>query len=352
MLNLISRFFHRSPPPGLRKVPPPAQGPRKEAVIPAVPDPFDEPWRLLNGAEAAPRPWSQEEQDLVDRIEPLVLGHFGEHRPSLTSFPALAIRIIDLLNDPDLDMNQLLKAISPDPAIAVHILRVANSAMYSRGTEVQDMRVAVMRIGLRGVGEIAAGVAGRSLFDVALRVEYNLFGERWNRLFLDTMAVAFGSSQFAFEQQVGRADRAFQAGMFVDIGKTIALRSLAALTLAGKVEPGLPARVVDELLERVHVEVGCTLHQIWNLPAHLAELCREHHEPVLPDDPEHMDAHILRLVTGIHRLVLNPLDTARLEETRQSIQAMRLVRRGVKLLHQEMAEQVARVAVLYPAPAS
>jgi HD-like signal output (HDOD) protein len=285
----------------------------------------------------------------VDHLAALVLGHFTRNRPGPASFPALAVQIIDLLNDPDLELNTLLKAISPDPAIAAHILRVANSALYSRGTEVQDMRLAVMRIGLRGVGEIAAGVAGRSLYDVAMRVEYELFGDRWNRLFLDTMAVAFGASQFAFEQQVGRPDRAFQAGMFVDIGKSVALRSLAALTLAGEVPADLPAREVDQLLERVHVEVGCVLHRIWSLPVHQADICRDHHHPEIPDDPEHMDLHILRLVSGIHRLVRDPLDGARLAETRQSLAAMRLVRRGVKRLHQEMVGQVARVALLFPA---
>ena len=50
-----------------------------------------------------------------------------------------------------------------------------------------------------------------------------------------------------------------------------------------------------------------------------------------------------------HRLVLDPTDPRRLAETRQSIKAMRLVRRGVKLLHKEMEEHVERVKVLFPA---
>ena len=267
----------------------------------------------------------------------------------LTAFPALAVQIIDLLNEPDVDMARLLKAISPDPAISINVLRVANSVLYSRGAEVNEMRMAVMRIGLRGVGEIAAGVAGRSLFDVGLRVEYEVFGNRWNDLFLDTMAVAFGASQFAFEQNVGRADRAFLAGMFHDMGKSLALRALAAQVISGRVPSPIPDPVIDEVLERVHVEVGCALHELWGLPPHLRDICQRHHDPEVPADQDSIDVHVLRMVSGTHRLVKDPLDPKRLDETRQSIQAMRLIRRGVKLLHKEMGEHMERVKVLFPA---
>jgi HD-like signal output (HDOD) protein len=319
------------------------------AAAPAEPDPFDGPWAVLSGAEEpAPRPLSQEELDQVEALVPRVMEHFARNHPDPTSFPALAVRIIDLLNEPDVDMARLLKAISPDPAISINVLRVANSALYNRGTDVTEMRMAVMRIGLRGVGEIAAGVAGRSLFDVGLRVEYEIFGDRWSNLFLDTMAVAFGASQFAFEQNVGRADRAFLAGMFHDMGKSLALRSLAALVIAGDVASPLPGPVVDEVLERAHVDIGCAVHEIWGLPAHLQDICRRHHDAVVPDGPDDMEIHILRMVSGVHRLVKDPADPGHLAETRQSIGAMRLVRRGVSLLHREMEQHVEKVKILFP----
>jgi HD-like signal output (HDOD) protein len=162
------------------------------------------------------------------------------------------------------------------------------------------------------------------------------------------MAVAFAASQAAFELHVGQPDRVFLAGMFNDVGKSLALRSLAALTSAGEVPPELPAPVVDDVLERTHVVVGCDLHRIWGLPPRLAELCRDQHLPEVPDDLEHQDLHLLRTVSGLHRLVLDPADTRRLGETRQSLQALRLDRRGAKRLHKELAAQAERVALLFP----
>jgi len=351
VINLIRNLFRSkrpaSPAPPMA-APAATAAPAKAPEAPAL-DGFEGPWALLSGAAAGPAPALPAEfQDRVEQLAPMVMGHFSKNHPSPTSFPALAVQIIDLLNEPDVDMNRLLKAITPDPAISINVLRVANSVLYSRGTDVNEMRMAVMRIGLRGVGEIAAGVAGRSLFDVGLRVEYEVFGERWHDLFLDTMAVAFGASQFAFEQHVGRPDHAFLAGMFHDMGKSLALRTLAALVIAGEVSPELPAPVVDEVLERVHVEIGCALHELWGLPAHLGGICLHHHDPEVPADPDHMDLHILRMVSGIHRLVKDPSDARRLDETRQSLAAMRLVRRGAHLLYREMGQHAERVKVLFP----
>jgi HD-like signal output (HDOD) protein len=161
------------------------------------------------------------------------------------------------------------------------------------------------------------------------------------------MAVAFGASQFAFEQQVGRADRAFLAGMFHDLGKSLALRSLANLMIQGQVRADTPPEVVDEVLERVNVEIGTAVHDVWGLPSHLKEICLHQHDPVVPAEPEAMETHILRMAAGVHRLVKDPLDGRRLEELRQSIEAMRMVRRGVRLLHKEMTEHVERVKVLF-----
>ena len=349
VFTTIKKLFQRKALPAAPEAQPrvlPAPAP---APAPLEPDPFDDLWALLTAPEAPMAPGLlPEEEDQVQALVPRVLAHFSRNQPDPTSFPALAVQIMDLLGNPEVDGNRLLQAISPDPAICLHVLRAANSALYSRGGEIVDMRSAVLRIGLLGVGEIASGVAGRSLFDMALRVEYELFGNRWNALFLDTMAVAFWSSQFAFEQQMGHANRAFQAGMFHDIGKPLALRSLASLVLSGEVAAPIPDAVVNEVLERVHVEVGVRLHHLWGLPDHLADVCLHHHDPEVPPPLENQDLHTLRLATGLHRLIQDPTRPERLDELRQSIRATNLVRRNVKHLHTQMARQVDRVKVLFP----
>jgi len=118
--------------------------------------------------------------------------------------------------------------------------------------------------------------------------------------------------------------------------------------ISGEVPSPLPAAVVDEVLERVHVEVGFTLHRHWGLPDHLASICLHHHDPEISAALQHQDFHTLRMASGLHRLILAPGDTARLGELRQSIRATDMVRRNVRHLYGEMHKHVERVKVLFP----
>lgn len=328
----------------LEVIPPPASEPASE------PPSFDSIWQLLTAEELQfPPRLSQEELSKVAALVPTVLAHYAEHRPDPASFPALAVQIVQMSRNPDLELDEFLRTISMDPAISMQILRVANSALYRREQEIRDLRRAVMNLGMREVGDIASAIATRSLFDPNLKAEFKIFAPRWNRMFLDALTVAFGASAFTFEQQVGRAEHAFLSGMFHDIGKSIALRSLAALVHEGRVELPLADAVVDELLERIHVEVGGDLHLVWGLPDYLTRVCLRHHEFETPIGPEFMDLHILRLVEGFHNLLLEPQETRYLHETRQSLQALNLSHRSALRLYVDMRAQAERVQLLFGA---
>ena len=323
-----------------------------EAAKPAEAEPvaFAQAWGLLTAPlSPEPAPANEQEQELIQGLAELLLAHFHANPPAPISFPALAIQVIDLLEQGDPEMSELVNVIGQDPAISVHVLRVANSVLYHRGSDVQDLRSAVLRIGTRNVAEIALGVAGRSLFDVSLRAEYELFEQRWRELFLSTMTIAFFSSQFAYEEQVGRADRAFLLGMFHDIGVSIALRSLAALEMSGRLPVGIPPELVDKVLDRIHIEVGCAVHTIWSLPGYLAEWCLQQHDPVLAAVEEKAELHILRIASGFHRLWLDPADPRHLEETRQSLGALRIDRRHAARIFLQVGQQLERVRVMFPA---
>jgi HD-like signal output (HDOD) protein len=313
------------------------------------PEGFEQVWNLLM-APSGPilESTSGPEEEVIQDLVELLLAHFHANLPVPTSFPALAVQVVDLLEQEDPEMSELVKVIGQDPAISVHVMRVANSSLYQRDSDAQDLRSAVLRIGTRNVAEIAMGVAGRSLFDVSLRAEYELFEARWRELFLSTMTIAFCASQFAYEEHVGRADRAFLLGMFHDLGTSLALRSLAALQMSGQLPPGIPPGIVDKVLDRVHLEVGSTVHRIWSLPHHLTDWCSRHHDPTIPAQEENAELHVLRIVSGFNRLCLDPTDTRHIGETRQSMEALRIDRKHATRFFSAVGRQRERVHVLFP----
>ncbi len=308
-------------------------------------DPFEAVWARLSGHEVpVPAPLPENIKVLADSVR----AHFERNKPAPSSFPTLAVRVMDLLAQPEVDVHELLKTIGPDPAISAQLMKVANSAHYHRGQDVLDLRTAVMKIGLRDVGKIAAGVAGRSIFDVSLRVEYETFPDRWRALFLSTMTTAFSASQFSFEQHHSRPDWIFLGGMFMDIGKTMALRSLAQLIIAGHVPQQLEPGDVDALLEEVHLEIGAEALRVWGLPSYLREICLHHHDAQVETREYAAELHALRLTDGVSRLVQDSEDGLYLDQTRQSMEALHLDRVRLRMLHKVVVEQKPRVAALFP----
>lgn len=329
---------------------PTASAEEPDSPAPTEPHPFESVWRQLTAEEMPfPPPLPAEESARVAVLVPKVLAHYAEHRPDPASFPALAMQIIRMSHDSNLEMKSLVRTISMDPAISMHILRVANSAFYRRDQEIQDLRRAVLHIGMQESVNIASAVAARSLFEQNQKAEFKAFGPIWKRLFTDTMTAAFGAAAFTFELQVGRPDHAFLSGMFHDIGKSVALRSLVDLIHDGQVELPISGEVVDEVLERVHVEVGGDLHLLWGLPDYLTRSCLRHHDFEVPTSMDFWDIHILRLAEGFHRLVLDPGNCCGLHETRQSLQAMGLSYLSALRLYVLTKEEMERVKVLFSA---
>src|ERR1700693_6529079 len=66
----------------------------------------------------------------------------------LPSFPEIAIRVRRVLSDPKSSVEQVVRVVGSEPALAARLLRIANSASLNRsGRSVTDLRTAINRIG-------------------------------------------------------------------------------------------------------------------------------------------------------------------------------------------------------------
>src|SRR5580658_11288729 len=66
----------------------------------------------------------------------------------LPSFPEIAVRVRRVLSDPKSSVDQVVRVVGSEPALAARLLRIANSAAINRsGRSVTDLRTAIARIG-------------------------------------------------------------------------------------------------------------------------------------------------------------------------------------------------------------
>jgi len=199
---------------------------------------------------------------------------------SLPPFPAVALQLMNLLDDDEAPMKQIVTLLRVDPALSAEILRVSNSALYGLSRRIDNVSHAVVVLGTESVKRLALTVAlgrfsNRFLNDKALRV-------CWDH----SVACALVCERLAKHMEQPQ-DRAYTAGLLLDVGR-LALLACYPNEYGNLVEV---ARENDfdqlecerQMFDIDHCAAGEWLGRHWNLPNDLVESIATHHTRE-PDD--------------------------------------------------------------------
>jgi putative nucleotidyltransferase with HDIG domain len=198
----------------------------------------------------------------------------------LPPFPQVAIRILQLANNENVQMRELSSLISTDPAFASEVLTVANSAFYSPRYPSTTIAQAVTVIGanrLQGMC-VTVGVRaylGKSMILPALR-----------NLWRHNLACAIIAQRLAGSGPIDQ-DIAYTAGILHDIGR-MALAVIQPKTYAELLEShhGPSASVLAaerDLFGWDHCEIGRQLIADWKLPGSFEAIVADHLAPRLAE---------------------------------------------------------------------
>ncbi len=200
-----------------------------------------------------------------------------QHCRTLPSPPGIALRIIELAQDPNVDLGATAEAISLDPALTARMLRVANSPLYAGRRKVDTLSQAMTLLGINATLSLALG------FSLAhgLRGVNGTAAEQeaiWRR----SVVAALAARLLGPHAGVTRLEELMLAGLLQDIGALALLKALPDQYLV------LRSRSPDNdaLLEREradlggdHAEVGAWLANAWNLPEYLQDAIRHSESP-------------------------------------------------------------------------
>src|SRR5881275_3708355 len=77
--------------------------------------------------------------------------------PSLPSLPSIAMQVLDLAQKADVDIAEIARIISKDPALSSKILRTVNSSFYGRSQSISTISHALVILGLQSVKTLVLG---------------------------------------------------------------------------------------------------------------------------------------------------------------------------------------------------
>ena len=77
---------------------------------------------------------------------------------SLYTLPAVAVQVLQLIEQPTADVRALKECLQQDPALTAKVLRVVNSSLFGLSHSVGDLNEAVALLGLRAAQAAGAGL--------------------------------------------------------------------------------------------------------------------------------------------------------------------------------------------------
>jgi HD-like signal output (HDOD) protein len=196
-------------------------------------------------------------------------GELAAGKVELPTFPDIAIRVKKALDDPACAVDKVAKVVSTEPILSASLIKMANSAAFSRGNKpVSDLKAAITRVGFDMARNTTVSIAIKQAFNPNHAKHLKVHLERIWRHSLKVSAIAYVLPN---KPANINPDEAMLLGLLHDIGKFyILIRA-----------DNIPELFHDEasltgLMELWHTGIGKVILESWGFSDAMAIATDEH----------------------------------------------------------------------------
>ncbi len=197
----------------------------------------------------------------------------------VSSLPVVAVRIIEVANNPATGAGDILEVVRYDAALATRILRTVNSSYYSMQNKVADLQLAITLLGFKEIRNLAMTAYVAQLFQKGTGHGTYTREGLWNHL----IGVGAASQLIAQVSEKVPPAEAYLAGLLHDLG-TILIDQYLHKPFCQIVDAMDDERPLSEIEREVlgfdHAELGHFVAKRWHLPDHLTAAILHHHTPL------------------------------------------------------------------------
>ena len=188
----------------------------------------------------------------------------------LPPMPHVASRAISMIENPDTTAVEISELLSSDTALAARVLKIANSAMFSRQREVTTLSQAVMLIGFKALkGVIVAAT---------LRQMHKSTGKVDRLIWENSMCTAMCSTILAKTLKKRYVEEVFLLGLLHGLGQIVFLhqqdtskqyKEVLAMVQSGEHEY---AEAEQKIYGFAHPLIGALVAKKWNFSAETCQV--------------------------------------------------------------------------------
>lgn len=205
----------------------------------------------------------------------------------LPTLPAIALKVREAAEDPDVDLGKMANVIALDPSLSARIIKLANSAMLRGAVKAETVQQAVTRIGLVQIKNNAMALAMEQLFvskNAVIKQYLNQIWERTVNVVSHTLAL-FESYQRQHKRSGLDTDVMTLAALMHNIGV------LPILTEAERHDDTFSnATFLNQAIQKVSGRIGGAITNEWHFDEGIVQVAQHWRNlKVQNDDVSYVD---------------------------------------------------------------
>ena len=207
---------------------------------------------------------------------PITLAQLTSAIKELPEPPQSRFLVLSMLEDPKYSLDQVANTIAQDETLSLKILKLANSAQFSRNTKILTIKDALVLIGTRSIKVILY----QDMLETSKMAITPFFIELWK----SALFTALLTKSAAVMLRHNRPELCFTAGMICDVG-LLMINQFSGNLCSGLIKKvqtdglSLPA-TEDKIFGFNHQHVGVAVAQHWNLSNLHQNIIKYHHDPL------------------------------------------------------------------------
>ena len=199
-----------------------------------------------------------------DLIESHLKDYLENQKVVVPMLPTVASRVMQMSLNRDTNAKELSTLIQSDQGLAAHIMKIANSPMYTPNGTLVSLQQAISRLGMRMIGEIAISVSFRSKMFDAPQFEEDI---------ANIKAHAFATALWA--KEIARTCRRnveaiFLCGLLHSIGRPAVIQKINELLKKQDLELSKDECLL--LVDQFHRDLGLRIVSEWNMPERVGQV--------------------------------------------------------------------------------